>query len=102
MYEYTNIHATHPLLHYLCISLRLSSRGYDVNSPSKVIVIHDRQYAMSPDKELFNPLERLKNGTVCMYVCMYMHGGSVCMNDTWVIYSDVCTVSKYVCMYVCI
>ena len=44
---------------------------------------HDYHNAMSPEKELVNPLEWLKNGTVCMYVCMY-----------------VVAFQMYVCMYV--
>ena len=52
---------------------RLWTRGYDVYSPNKIIVVHDYHNAMSPDKELVNPLEWLKNGivSVCMNVSRY-------------------------------
>jgi hypothetical protein len=34
--------------------------------------VHDHHNSMSPDKELFNPLEWIKNGTVCIHACMYV------------------------------
>eukprot|EP01036_Dinobryon_divergens_P029870 gene29870-39036_t len=41
---------------------RLWTRGYDVYSPNKVVVVHDYHNAMSPERQLVNPLEWLKNG----------------------------------------